>query len=128
MGLDMYVWSVDAKKVRILEDIDAEFVEDAKPEELFYWRKHHDLHGWMENLYRERGGEQSFNCVKIRLYLEDLDQLEIDLISNKLPQTSGFFFGNNPPDEGTLENDMNFILKAREAIRDGKLVFYDSWW
>jgi hypothetical protein len=128
MGLDMYVWSVDAKKVRILEDIDAEFVEDAEPEELFYWRKHHDLHGWMENLYRERGGENDFNCVKVRLYPEDLDQLEIDLISNKLPQTSGFFFGNNPPDKETLESDMNFILKAREAIRDNKLVFYDSWW
>ena len=26
-------------------------------EELHYWRKHPNLQGWMENLYREKGGQ-----------------------------------------------------------------------
>jgi hypothetical protein len=33
--------------------------------ELHYWRKHPNLHGWMEQHYREKGDSaKSFNCVK----------------------------------------------------------------
>lgn len=128
MGLDMYCWAIEPKKVKRLEDINAEFKKEQKPEELFYWRKHHDLHGWMENLYRERGGEDEFNCVKIRLHEQDLDNLEQDVINKKLPHTTGFFFGDQPVTDEDVENDLLFIAKARQAIKEGKAVFYDSWW
>ena len=59
---------------------------------------------------------------------DDLDELEKDVISYNLPQTTGFFFGNNPPDEETMNDDLLFIAKARKAITEGKLVYYDSWW
>lgn len=124
----MYVWAIEPKKVKILEDINAEFKKDQKPEELFYFRKHHDLHGWMENLYRERGGEDEFNCVKIRLHEQDLDNLEQDVINKNLPHTTGFFFGDQPVTDEDVENDLLFIAKARQAIKQGKVVFYDSWW
>lgn len=133
MGLDMYAWAIDPKKVKCLEDIGAQFHpssegEEYKPEELFYWRKHHDLHGYFENLYRERGGDDEFNCVKLRLYETDLDKLEQDVINKKLPETTGFFFGDQPVTDEDVENDLLFIAKARQAIKEGKAVFYDSWW
>ena len=58
----------------------------------------------------------------------DLDALQIDLLKNALPETTGFFFGNNPPDAESLSNDLKFIQKARDAINEGYAVYYDSWW
>ena len=100
----------------------------AEGSELHYWRKHHDLHGWMHRLWLEKGGEGEFNCVPINLDMEDLEKLEIAVKANLLPATTGFFFGNNPPDEESIEDDMTFIMKARDAICQGRLVYYSSSW
>ena len=128
MGLDMYAWAVPADSVPADQEVDVEF-GNCGTEELHYWRKHHDLHGWMEALYRKKGGaDPQFNCNKVRLTAEDLDALEKDITADHLPETTGFFFGNNPPDEDSREDDREFIRKARVAIADGKAVFYDSWW
>lgn len=127
MGLDMYCYAISDKDAGH-NDTDVKIPEGIKREEVHYWRKHHDLHGWMENLYREKGGCQEFNCTNVRLTEEDLDRLKADLTSNKLPHTEGFFFGNNPPDDETLADDITFIVKAKEAIGKGLAVFYDSWW
>ena len=125
MGLDMFVRTYDVD----CAETDVVFAEEIKSEELQYWRKHHDLHGWMESLYREKGGkEEEFNCVNVRLNVEDLDRLEKDLVENNLPHTEGFFFGNNPPDSESLAEDLQFIANAREAINKGKSVYYSSWW
>ena len=131
MGLDMYAWTVDPAD---LDDQDVTRQVDVtlpkqNVNELWYWRKHHDLHGWMESLYRQKGGAaESFNCVTVRLTYADLTRLEIAIKGNELPATTGFFFGNNPPDEESNEQDMKFIAAAKQAIEDGKAVFYDSWW
>jgi hypothetical protein len=125
MGLDMYAFSV-AKN-----DGNENFViaEDNERSEIAYWRKHHDLHGWFERLYRTKGGQaESFNCIPVRITKEDLDNLQEDVLSNSLPATTGFFFGNNPPDEDSLLVDMTFIAKARVEIALGREVYYDSWW
>jgi hypothetical protein len=125
MGLDMYAFAVSKEK-----SIDQfTIAPDSDNEELQYWRKHHDLHGWMEQLYRAKGGtKESFNCVPVQLTVEDLDQLQSDLLSEKLPQTQGFFFGTNPPDLESLKEDLMFIQKCRIALKEGKTVYYDSWW
>lgn len=128
MGLDMYAFSVNPKKCKNYSELSCEYNEGYKPEELHYWRKHHDLHGWMENLYRSKGGEEEFNCQKVMVTKEDLDELEKDIISCKLPQTTGFFFGDNPPNEDSINDDLLFIAKARKAIDEGNVVYYDSWW
>jgi hypothetical protein len=128
MGLDMYAWRV-AKEDAIDDFEIAKTGDFIKTDELFYWRKHHDLHGWMENLYREKGGtEECFNCVQIRLNEEDLIRLEKDILMARLPQTTGFFFGTNPPDEESNQMDFEFIRKAREVLANGDAVYYDSWW
>ena len=94
--------------------------------EIAYWRKHPDLHGWMENLYREKGGrEKSFNGDLVVLTLADLDRLEEDILRKNLPKTSGFFFGESG--EISLK-DLEFVLEARKAIQEGDTIYYDSSW
>jgi hypothetical protein len=130
MGLDMYAFRVKAEDV--IDDFTVRNPEQGREgdlEELAYWRKHHDLHGWMERLYRSKGGtKESFNCIPLRLTKTDLDLLEHDVLNNTLPETQGFFFGTNPPDEYSQEQDMTFIMKAKIAISAGDAVYYDSWW
>ena len=130
MGLDMYAFRVKAEDV--IDDFNVREETDGrkeKLEELAYLRKHHDLLGWMERLYRAKGGtKESFNCAPVRLSMDDLNRLESDVLNNTLPQTQGFFFGTNPPDEYSQEQDMAFIMKAKIAIANGAAVYYDSWW
>ena len=125
MGLDMFAFAV-SKRDAIGE---FEMAKECEKEELHYWRKHHDLHGWMEKLYRDKGGDaDSFNCIPVELTVDDLDNLQQALLDDNLPRTSGFFFGDNPPDLETMRNDLMFVQKCRIAIKEGKVVYYDSWW
>lgn len=127
MGLDMY-----ANKVKFQPDseIDFSIPEDSEStdQQIFYWRKHSNLHGWMENLYNHKGGTDEFNCVKLQLTLEDLNSLERDLNSARLPQTSGFFFGRSQGSLEEINNDLSFVKEAKTAISEGYIVYYNSWW
>lgn len=121
MGLDMYACTTRTKPASPV-DFDA-----ADATEFHYWRKHPDLHGWMEDLYRRKGGTAaSFNCVAVALTEADLDRLEADLVERKLPDTCGFFFGDSDGTE--LDDDLTFVRKARQFLADGLTVFYSSWW
>jgi len=123
MGLDMYAFST---KVKPTTEVDFS-TKNFDVEELHYWRKHPNLHGWMQNLYDMKGGtSDSFNGDCVVLDSDDLDNLEQDIKDGNLPDTSGFFFGNTQGDED--EDDLLFIKEAREAINNGKTVYYTSWW
>jgi hypothetical protein len=65
--------------------------------------------------------------VELELIWEDLDALERDVKKRKLPETSGFFFGN-PSDDYYYEQDLAFIKNARAEIFSGLKVFYNSSW
>lgn len=125
MGLDMHALITK-------ENISAiDFPKPGDLELLHTWRKHHDLHGWMEALYRAKGGKaESFNLVPVRLDPSDLDALEkaVNEDGAVLPVTSGFFFGDNPPDKQSRADDNAFIAAARNAIAAGYKVIYTSWW
>lgn len=126
MGLDMYAFSTKAKPKK---EVDFE-TKNFDPEEIHYWRKHPNLHGWMENLYRDKGGDPNapFNGECVVLTTSDLDNLEHDLKQWDLPDTSGFFFGQSGTDDETLKDDLEFVRNAREAVADGRTVYYTSWW
>ncbi len=129
MGLDMYASRVNAKHAIDDFTLERDANDESYAEEIFYWRKHHALHGWMERLSRAKGGSaDSFNCVYVRLTMEDLDRLEKDVLGYRLPETQGFFFGTNPPDPDSVANDMQFIAKAKQAVAEGDAVYYSSWW
>jgi hypothetical protein len=121
MGLDMFAYVTSEV---LTEPVDFEV---GTYSELHYWRKHPNLHGWMEKLYSKKGGSaDSFNCVNVALDIDDLDRLEADIRARSLPQTSGFFFGES--DGSEMEEDLTFIRKARAAVAEGQAVYYTSWW
>lgn len=68
-----------------------------------------------------------FNQQCIRLNIGDLDQLEMAVKLGELPPTQGFFFGDDASDD-YKEYDLKVIEAAREAIKLGLDVYYDSWW
>ena len=125
----MYAYRV--KQADVVGDFEIAKDDDdfSRVDEFFYWRKHHDLHGWMERLYRSKGGpKETFNCAKVRLTTVDLDALQHDLENGTLPKTQGFFFGTNPPDAESMKEDLKFVEQARSIIGEGDAVYYDSWW
>lgn len=147
MGLDQYAYAA-AREGQNAEYWDAgtwnkesgDFESPVeKPREIAYWRKHPNLQGWMEELWLNRLADQgkepprenqfgsSFNGVELELTWEDLEQLEQDIEAMRLPQTSGFFFGENS-DEYYREQDLEFIKQARSEIFCGLRVFYNSSW
>ena len=127
MGLDMFA---STRKTMPLTPINFDTSEEELADaDLFYWRKHPNLHGWMQRLYVEKGGSSDpdeFNCVSVVLTAADLDRLEADVKGNNLPETRGFFFGQSTPED--RPRDLKFIAKARAAIERGEIVFYHSRW
>ena len=136
MGLDQYAYATPQ--------------ETEEQEELAYWRKHNRLQGWMEDLWNDKGRPNAetennpmgdFNCVPVELTLSDIEQLEAHVANKALPETGGFFFGDDSfgwtNEDGNefadgdyyyKETDLKFIGDARKAIKDGKKVFYNCWY
>ena len=112
---------------------DQEQVEaNEPPREIAYWRKHPNLHGWIEQLWRNKNNTHglndiTFNGIELELTWEDLDALEMDIKNGQLPSTSGFFFGT-PADDYYRVQDLEFIRNARAEIFMGLRVFYNSSW
>lgn len=136
MGLDMYAYTAPAELVGDAQvDVNDRLFFDGHPVEgvdtdFAYWRKFNHLHGWMEKLYRHKGGKsEDFNCNTVRLMPEDLDVLESMASMKALAPTAGFFFGGQEEfnDEDKSEV-LEFVKRARSAIAEGKVVIYDSWW
>ena len=100
-----------------------------KPRELAYWRKHPNLHGWMEQLWQKKNPEDmsTFNGIELELTYDDLEILELDVIAGTLPGTTGFFFGNDA-DDRYRDQDLEFIKNARAELFMGLKVFYNSSW
>jgi len=111
MGLDQYATAVKGEDEISLGE----------------WRKHPNLQGWMENLWRSKGGEGEFNCVQVELNGDDLQRLRIDVDHRDLPSTQGFFFGGDS-DEYYKDQDLTFVEEALEFIEAGYKVYYSSWW
>lgn len=136
MGLDQFSYRVKTGFIKKPVDFSTEKYNEktedydvlCEKEEIHYWRKHPNLQGWMENLYYEKGGESdSFNCVNVQLTWEDLEELEKEIREGSLPQTVGFFFGEDS-DEYYKEETLEWIDKSLESIKDGYDIYYSSWW
>ena len=131
MGLDMYAYKTKktAEELKLAKKLAKSKKEPAEKivfEAIHYWRKHPDLHGMMEKIYREKGGTEEFNCVEVFLDAIDLTNLEKAIINDSLPKTEGFFFGASS--SGRKEEDLEFIRKANKALLEGYTIFYTSWW
>jgi hypothetical protein len=99
----------------------------AKPRDIAYWRKHPNLHGWMQRLWHSKGGTGDFNGDELELTWADIELLEQDINNKHLPRTGGFFFGD-PADDYYREQDLAFIRNAKAELFLGLRVFYNSSW
>jgi hypothetical protein len=155
MGLDQYVW---ASEKRPTTDVDFdlgdyttdlnhpdcwEVDENGETDKIFgnllkcktghkavaYFRKHPDLHGAIDQIYRRKGGTKlhwdSFHG-NVVLDLEDIEALEKAFLAKELPHTTGFFFGETG--EWHTKPTLEFIKRAKEEIARGWTVWYDSSW
>lgn len=150
MGLDMYAytasrsgqyrdWWQDA-------DLDPntqkfENVKLTRPVEIAYWRKHPNLHGWMEQLWQQRQDlveptdthmcpephSNMFNGIELELTWQNIDQLEQCVLNNSLPHSQGFWVGGVKCDY-FREQDLEFVRQARTNLFLGLRVFYNSSW
>ena len=129
MGLDMYAYVAHrAGQQEQYWQQDADVTDVSKPREIAYWRKHPNLHGWMEKLAHNKGLEyDSFNGIELELTHEDLVELERAVTHGQLPGTSGFFFGEDS-DDYYRKHDLEFIKNARAELFLGLKVFYNSSW
>ena len=135
MGLDMYAYSANKANAQTEYWDNSQLVDGevsstcTKPKEIMYWRKHPNLHGWMERLWRHKGNEGDFNGDELELTWEDIDHLEEDLKQGQLKniEATGFFWGD-PSDEYYYEDDLKFIKEARSQLFLGLKVFYNSSW
>ncbi len=119
MGLDMWLLGIKGKG------------ESAESVRIAYYRNHHDLHGWMENLWMQKTGKEDvfdFNCVYLRLSQKDLNRLKRDIKKKKLTKPIYPFPATNPPDDYLNKRDLNNIYTAHALIKEGYKVFYYSWW
>ena len=133
MGLDQYAYVCATRP-----DQPVGFKQPEDADQFHYWRKHPDLHGWMEQLWLDKGGAEvkeapapgwsAFNCTPVALDLEDLDALEHAVRKRSLPRTTGFFFGTSKLDDDEIADDLAFIVKARAYLKQGLTVYYTSWW
>ena len=123
MGLDQYA---NARKGEPTLDEDG-YKQWKDSKELAYWRKHPNLQGFMERIYIAKGGTKEFNCVDVELDLSDIQTLEVCVKGDELPETGGFFFGDDSSKE-YKESDLEFCANARKALADGQTVVYSSWW
>ena len=121
MGLDQYVFCFRGRKPRKEVDFERKDVD-----RFWYWRKHPNIEGWMENLYREKGGDKEFNCCNVWLSKLDIERLQEDIRNDNLPETQGFFFGESYPSE--KERDLEFCIEALQKIQQGFQLYYSSWW
>ena len=140
MGLDQLAYSRPATATN-----------DETDECLVQWRKHPNLQGWMERLWRKQKygdaatpdpitGEgysnqtylgDPFNQEEVELTLDDIERLRLDIQNKTLNgghgDTTGFFFGDSS-DEYYRETDIDFCDKAKTALTKGcKVIYYSSW-
>ena len=140
MGLDQLAYSRPATATN-----------DDTDECLVQWRKHPNLQGWMERLWRkQKYGDaatpdpitwegysnqtylgEPLNQEEVELTLDDIDRLRLDIQNKTLNgghgDTTGFFFGDSS-DEYYRETDIEFCDKAQAVLNKGcKVIYYSSW-
>jgi hypothetical protein len=136
MGLDQYAYAAAraGQQQEFWETAEAaegsmEYVSRTveRPREIAYWRKHPNLHGWFRQEWESAGNQGDFNGDELEITWDMLERLEYDVRNGELPDTRGFFFGDNS-DAEYYEQDLEFIRNARAELFMGLKVFYNSSW
>ena len=94
--------------------------------DLGYWRKHPDLHGFIVQNFA--GGED--DCKSVHLDADDIVEIISAVNEDRLPKTSGFFFGESTNDIGEkLEATEIFVNALNWLLADDwRSVYYRASW
>lgn len=123
MGLDAWLFSLPRD---VDASVDFAISEDEEPTEIGYWRKNHCLHLMLANLYDDRGGTDLFNCDRLVLDSDDLDELE--RFFRELDYENAEVGWSNIGEPTSLKYDLTILEAGRAEIEQGHTVYYDSWW
>jgi hypothetical protein len=120
MGLDMFMF-------RSVRRDDGGWQAKGK-KELAYWRKHPNLHGYIVDEYA--GGVDE--CQEIPLDVKALDDIIEAVREERLPPTTGFFFGTSRDDEEQRKMDVEALTLCKEWIEGGpegerRVIYQASW-
>ena len=126
MGLDMFACTTPEKPLSAVDFTTTRWAE------LYYWRKHPDLHGWMEDLIpRQRRIREISTAFMSSLMKQTSTGLRRSIRAKKrLPHTErGSFLAPLDGSKSEMEADLAFIAKARQALADNlSTVYYGSSW
>ncbi len=122
MGLDMYFFRVP---------------KGMGPEteckiEIKYFRKHSDLHGWLEEEWRKQSEKNTnaewsaFNCVYLEITPGILVRLKDYMTLTDKKRYEGFFWGAS--DDEQWQETRELIARIEDIIKSGDKVYYYSWW
>jgi hypothetical protein len=122
MGLDMYLrgekffwqsWRIDG----VDEDRKEDGLRVTNVEvDLGYWRKHPNLHGYIVQTFA--GGEDE--CQKIELGADNLRDIIEAVRAKRLPETTGFFFGES--DGSEAPEDIEILERALRWLESGDIA------
>lgn len=118
MGLDMY----------FLRTPKGERPNDSH-QEIKYFRKHSDLHGWLEQEWRKENPDEKdrdFNCIYMKITPAILQRLKDYLTQPDKTRYKGFFWGES--EESDWQETRALTEEIEEILNSGDQVYYYSWW
>lgn len=112
MGLDMYLYGRLIGEAKGMGD------------ELGYWRKHPNLHGFIVQTFAHGVDE----CQEIPLSMEDMALILAATTKDDLPVTTGFFFGQSRPED--RDHTLTVINAAISWLSEdpAREVYYQASW
>ena len=128
MGLDMYLEG--KRRFWGHAEMEEGYPLSSKGYELGYWRKHPNLHGYIVKKYADGGVD---DCAPIELDDAALIDIMAAVRENRLPETSGFFFGTSQESDEQRDHDLAVLTKAlfwlqNSATDDYRTVVYQASW
>ena len=121
IGLESYVVATRSERLEVLDPC------LLNANEIHYWRNHFALHGWMEHLYREKGGKGSSSHFAVNLDSGDIRQLENDVVTGEIHDFDLAGVTRGAPCDQRV-GEFGFIVEARKLIEAGFAVYYQAWW
>jgi hypothetical protein len=131
MGLDMMLYARE-----VIEEGD-DVSEDARQIEIGTWRKHPDLHSYIETLWRaETGSTEDFNCIDYKLSRKQIIDIILLTVTETMPKSKGgFFFSESKLTDIShtitlMGSALSYIDKHTSYPDDVPEyeIFYSSWW
>jgi hypothetical protein len=114
----------------VLDEMEEGVPVKSKTYELAYWRKHPNLHGYIVKNYAKDGVD---DCEPVELDQDALIDIMAAVREDRLPLTSGFFFGSSPEGAEQRDHDLAVLTRAlfwlqNESKQDIRTVIYQASW